>query len=115
VLQEPGLLVVSQPTWGVDAGAAAAIYAALVALADAGAAVVVISQDLDEIFTLCDTIAVIAGGALSATTRIGETSVAQVGLLMGSAEPGATETSTAAPTASETSTTPIGERRHDAA
>ena len=91
VLQEPKLLVVSQPTWGVDAGAAAAIYDALIALADGGAAVVVISQDLDEIFSLCDTIAVIAGGMLSGVTRVAETSVAQVGLLMGNAEADAPE------------------------
>jgi simple sugar transport system ATP-binding protein len=86
VLQEPKLLVVSQPTWGVDAGAAAAIYDALIVLAEAGTAVVVISQDLDEIFSLCDTIAVIAGGKLSSTRLVSDTSVAQVGILMGNAE-----------------------------
>ena len=43
------MLVVAQPTWGVDAGAAAAIHQALLDLADSGAAVVVISQDLDEL------------------------------------------------------------------
>ena len=86
VLQDPRLLVVSQPTWGVDAGAAASIHDALVALAEAGTAVVVISQDLDEIFTLCDSIAVIAGGVLSEVRPVAETSVVQVGLLMGNAE-----------------------------
>ena len=59
------MLVVSQPTWGVDAGAAAAIHQALLDLAANGAAVVVISQDLDELLTLCDRIAVINGGRLS--------------------------------------------------
>ena len=49
----PDVLVVSQPTWGVDAGAAAAIHQALIDLADNGAAVLVISQDLDEIFSIC--------------------------------------------------------------
>ncbi len=49
ILQEPGVLVVAQPTWGVDAGAAAAIHQALLDLADEGAAIVIISQDLDEI------------------------------------------------------------------
>jgi simple sugar transport system ATP-binding protein len=86
VLQEPTLLVVSQPTWGVDAGAASAIYDALIRLAEAGTAVVVISQDLDEIFSLCDTIAVIAGGTLSSVRRVADTSIAEVGLLMGNAE-----------------------------
>ena len=49
VLQDPGVLVVSQPTWGVDAGAAAAIHQALITLAANGAAVLVVSQDLDEL------------------------------------------------------------------
>ena len=66
ILQQPGVLVVSQPTWGVDAGAAAAIHQALVDLAAAGSAIVVISQDLDELLSLCDTLAVINEGRLSA-------------------------------------------------
>lgn len=85
VLQDPKLLVVSQPTWGVDAGAAAAIHDALVQLAEADTAIVVISQDLDEIFSLCDSIAVIAGGVLSPVTRIADTTISDVGLLMGAA------------------------------
>ena len=52
VLQIPEVLVVSQPTWGVDAGAAAAIHQALVDLAARGSAIVVISQDLDELLAL---------------------------------------------------------------
>jgi simple sugar transport system ATP-binding protein len=83
VKQSPSVLVVSQPTWGVDAGAAAAIHQALIDLADNGAAVIVISQDLDEIFSLADRIAVIAEGRLSAAIPIAEASVAQIGLLMG--------------------------------
>ena len=59
ILREPGILVVSQPTWGVDAGAAATIRQALVDLARGGSAVLVISQDLDEIFEIADRIAVI--------------------------------------------------------
>ena len=85
VLQDPKLFVVSQPTWGVDAGAAAAIHDALVQLAEEGTAIVVISQDLDEIFSLCDSIAVIAGGVLSKAGRIADTTVSDVGLLMGAA------------------------------
>ena len=49
ILREPGVLVVSQPTWGVDAGAAARIRQALIDLARRGSAVLVISQDLDEL------------------------------------------------------------------
>src|SRR5262249_20638453 len=82
ILQDPGVLVVSQPTWGVDAGATATIHRALLALAEAGAAIVVISQDLDEIFALCDRIAVIAGGRLSPARPIQSVSVEEIGLLM---------------------------------
>jgi simple sugar transport system ATP-binding protein len=90
ILQHPGLLVVAQPTWGVDAGAAAAIHQALLDLAEGGSAVVVISQDLDEIFALCDRIAVIAGGRLSAARPIEAVSVEEIGLLMGGGMNGVT-------------------------
>ncbi|MGO4872280.1 MAG: ABC transporter ATP-binding protein [Roseiarcus sp.] len=85
VMQSPGLLVVNQPTWGVDAGAAAAIYRALAELAENGAAVVIISQDLDEIFLVCDRVAVIAGGRLSPPIPVKEATIEQIGLVMGGA------------------------------
>src|SRR5215470_11708674 len=88
ILQRPGVLVVSQPTWGVDAGAAAAIHQALLDLAANGAAVVIISQDLDEIFGLCDRIAVIAGGKLSPARPVGEVGIEEIGLLMGGSASG---------------------------
>ena len=65
ILQTPGVLVAAQPTWGVDAGAAAAIHQALIDLAANGTAVLVISQDLDELLTLTDRLAVINEGVLS--------------------------------------------------
>jgi len=83
ILQKPSVLVVSQPTWGVDAGAAAAIHQALVDLASAGSAIVVISQDLDELRALCDTLAVINMGRLSPARPVGDFSVEEIGLLMG--------------------------------
>ncbi|HUH76084.1 MAG TPA: ABC transporter ATP-binding protein [Devosia sp.] len=83
IMQKPSVLVVSQPTWGVDAGAAAAIHQALVDLAAAGSAIVVISQDLDELLALCDSLAVINAGRLSAARPVGEISVEEIGLLMG--------------------------------
>jgi simple sugar transport system ATP-binding protein len=83
ILAEPKLLVVSQPTWGVDAGAAAAIRQALIDLAARGAAVLVISQDLDEIFEIADRIAVMSGGRLSAPRDVATLTVDEVGLLMG--------------------------------
>ena len=83
ILQKPGVLVVSQPTWGVDAGAAAAIHQALVDLAAAGSAIVVISQDLDELLSLCDTLAVINEGRLSQSMKVSDADIEEIGLLMG--------------------------------
>jgi ABC-type uncharacterized transport system ATPase subunit len=83
ILQQPSILVVAQPTWGVDAGAAVAIHQALMNLADSGAAIVIISQDLDELMTLCDRIAVMARGRLSMARPVAEVTVAEIGLLMG--------------------------------
>jgi simple sugar transport system ATP-binding protein len=83
ILQQPGILVVAQPTWGVDAGAAASIRQALLDLATQGAAVVVISQDLDELMEMADHIAVIANGRLSAPRPTAEVTVEELGLLMG--------------------------------
>ncbi len=83
ILQAPSVLVVSQPTWGVDAGAAAQIHQALVDLAAGGAAIVVISQDLDELLGLADNLAVINEGRLSAIRPVAETSIEEIGLLMG--------------------------------
>ena len=83
VLQEPAVLVINQPTWGVDAGAALAIHEAIMALAEAGAGVVIISQDLDEIFVLADRIAVIAAGRISAPVLKREATVESIGRLMG--------------------------------
>jgi simple sugar transport system ATP-binding protein len=81
--RQPSVLVVNQPTWGVDAGAASRIRQALVDLAKAGSAVIVISQDLDEIFEIASTIAVISDGRLSEPYPAGELTLEQIGLLMG--------------------------------
>jgi simple sugar transport system ATP-binding protein len=83
VLLKPGVLVASQPTWGVDAGAAAAIHQFLIDLAGEGAAIVVISQDLDELMAISTSIAVIAGGALSTSRLVGEISIEEIGRAMG--------------------------------
>ena len=84
IVQDPAVLVINQPTWGVDAGAALAIHEAIRALANSGAATVVISQDLDELFALADRIAVLAGGRLSPPAPTGELSLEAIGRLMGS-------------------------------
>jgi simple sugar transport system ATP-binding protein len=83
ILQDPQLLVVSQPTWGVDAGAAAAIHEQIERLVSAGAGALIISQDLDEIFALCDRIAVISQGTLSEPQLASDITTQEVGLLMG--------------------------------
>ena len=83
IMQAPDVLVVSQPTWGVDAGAAAAIHQELVDLAARGSAIVVISQDLDELMAISDTMAVMNEGRLSRMLAVGEASVDEIGLLMG--------------------------------
>ncbi|WP_337266643.1 ABC transporter ATP-binding protein [Oryzifoliimicrobium ureilyticus] len=81
--RQPSVLVVNQPTWGVDAGAASRIRQALVDLAKAGSAVLVISQDLDEIFEVASEIAVISEGKLSQPYRADELTREKIGLLMG--------------------------------
>ena len=91
ILQTPGVLVASQPTWGVDAGAAAAIHQALSDLAANGAAVLVISQDLDELLTLTDRLAVINQGVLSRPLVTREASIEEIGLLMGGLHGAASE------------------------
>ncbi|MBO0334151.1 ABC transporter ATP-binding protein [Sneathiella sp. CAU 1612] len=83
VLQKPGILIVAHPTWGVDAGAAAFIHQTLIDLAEAGAAVLVVSQDLDELFAISDRIAVIAEGRLSVGRELNEITIEEIGLLMG--------------------------------
>ncbi len=83
--QEPGVVVVNQPTWGVDAAAAAAIRQALIDRAAAGAAVVVISQDLDELLEIADSFAALNGGRLTLPRPTRGLSVDEIGLMMGGA------------------------------
>ncbi len=83
ILREPGVLVVSQPTWGVDAGAAATIRQALIDLAARGSAVLVVSQDLDELAEIADRVAVMFHGRLSPPLLAAEASREKLGLLMG--------------------------------
>jgi ABC-type uncharacterized transport system ATPase subunit len=82
ILQSPKVLVVSQPTWGVDVGAAAFIRQALIDLRNAGTAVLVVSEELEELFEICDRIAVMAKGRLSAAVPTADTNVMEVGLQM---------------------------------
>ncbi len=79
---KPKLLVVSQPTWGVDVGAAAQIHAEILALRDAGCAILVVSEELDELLALSDRLHVIAKGALSPSIARADASVALIGQWM---------------------------------
>ncbi len=83
--RNPALFIVNQPTWGVDAGAAAMIRQELIDLARAGSAVLVISQDLDEIFEVADRIAVISRGELSEALPASQLDRERIGLLMAGA------------------------------
>ncbi len=85
IMQAPRALVVNQPTWGVDAGAAAAIRQALLDLAGRGAAVVVISQDLDELLELSDRFAALNAGRLSAPVSTEGLTLERIGLMLGGA------------------------------
>ena len=83
VLQRPEVLVVNQPTWGVDAAAAASIRQALLDLAAGGAAVICISQDLDELMEISDNFSALNEGRLSAPRPAAERTVDEIGLMMG--------------------------------
>nr|WP_216366877.1 ABC transporter ATP-binding protein [Halovulum dunhuangense] len=89
ILQRPRVLVVNQPTWGVDAHAAATIRTALRDLAANGTGVLVISQDLDELLEISDSFAVLFHGRLSAPQRTGSLTLEEIGLMMGGAGMGA--------------------------
>ena len=82
VLQGPRVMIAAQPTWGVDVGASAQIRQALVDLRDEGVAVLVVSEELDELFEICDRICVIARGRLSQPKPARETNAEEIGLLM---------------------------------
>lgn len=76
---KPKLLIVSQPTWGVDVGAAAQIRGEILELRDQGCAVLVVSEELDELFELSDRLHVIAKGRLSPSVPIADASIEMVG------------------------------------
>lgn len=75
----PKLFIVSQPTWGVDVGAAALIRGEILALRDAGCAVLVVSEELDELFDISDRLHVIAKGRLSPSVDRAAATLPQIG------------------------------------
>lgn len=87
IIKKPSVLIINQPTWGVDAVSAMRIREALITLAGSGSAIVVISQDLDELLEISDQLAVLHHGSLSAARAVGSWNIEQLGLAMtGSAD-----------------------------
>jgi ABC-type uncharacterized transport system ATPase subunit len=82
VMRNPAVLMVAQPTWGVDVGAAAQIRAELLALRNAGCAVLVISEELEELFEIADRLMVMAKGRISPSVKTSEASVDLIGQWM---------------------------------
>jgi simple sugar transport system ATP-binding protein len=86
VLQDPDVLIVNQPTWGVDAAAAAAIRQSLLDLVGKGAAIIVISQDLDELMEISTQFSALNNGKLSVAQPMAKFSLDEIGLLLGGAD-----------------------------
>ncbi len=93
---KPKLLIVSQPTWGVDVGAAAQIRGELLKLREAGCAVLVVSEELDELFEISDRLLVIAKGRLSPGVPIARATVETIGEWMSGLWPAAADQRVAA-------------------
>ncbi|HEY9103321.1 ABC transporter ATP-binding protein [Chitinimonas sp.] len=82
IMQAPKVMIISQPTWGVDVGAAAYLRQTLIDLSRSGVAVLVVSEELDELFELCDRIAVLAAGRLSGAAPKAATNASRIGQQM---------------------------------
>ena len=78
----PKILIVSQPTWGVDVAAAAFIRQTLIDMSRQATAVLIISEELDELFEICDRLMVLFDGQLSESKQTSETTIKEIGLLM---------------------------------
>ena len=85
VMLSPRVMVLSQPTWGVDVGSAQLIHQALLDLRSRGVAVLVVSEDLDELFVICDRIAVMSRGRLTEPLQVSNTTRETIGVLMAAA------------------------------
>jgi simple sugar transport system ATP-binding protein len=81
----PTLIVAHQPTWGLDVGAVADVHRRLLEAVQAGAGLLLISEDLDEILSLADRIAVIARGRLTDARPREQWTLATLGLAMADA------------------------------
>ncbi|MGY5453044.1 ABC transporter ATP-binding protein [Agarivorans sp. MS3-6] len=77
--QDPQILICAHPTWGVDIGAASSIHRQLIELRDRGAAILVVSEDIDELFMISDRIAALYEGKISQAVRTEQTNIEQIG------------------------------------
>jgi simple sugar transport system ATP-binding protein len=84
--RDPKILLAAQPTRGIDVGATEFVHGQFLALRASGGAVLLISEDLEEIFALSDRIAVMYRGRIMADLPVAEASVERVGLLMAGVE-----------------------------
>ncbi len=82
ISKEPRLLIAAHPTYGLDVGAAEYVRKQLVALRDAGGSVLLVSEDLDELFSVCDRVAVFYEGRITGIVKPDDTTIEEVGLLM---------------------------------
>ena len=89
MMQKPKLMVIAQPTWGLDVGAATFIRQRILDMAREGTAVLLISEELEELFQISDRLRVIANGALSPSVRTSDTNMEEIGVWMSGIWPGA--------------------------
>ena len=82
IMLDPKVMLVSQPTWGVDIGAATAIRRRLLEMRDQGAAILVISEELQELFEICDVLHVLREGRLSEPLDAATTTAQDIGAYM---------------------------------
>jgi general nucleoside transport system ATP-binding protein len=82
IMQNPKVIILAQPTWGVDMGAALFIRQSLLELRNKGGAILVISEEIDELFEISDRIVVMANGKLSPAKLTQETNVEEIGVWM---------------------------------
>ena len=83
ISSKPKILIISHPTWGIDAGAEHSIRESLIELSQNGTSIIVISQDLDELIEITHKISVIYDGNLSKPFKTNEIEIEKLGLLMG--------------------------------
>ena len=83
IMSNPELLILSQPTWGIDAGSEAFIKKTIVELSQKGVSIIIISHDLDELLEVCHQISVLYEGSLSNPLNVEGINVAKLGKYMG--------------------------------